>query len=121
MHITTLRTGQVFNSYMAAGTNLHLSVGTIMVSEAPSWGDAHGFLHETLLNEGGIYQVQRSGWLLIKARRDAELLTEVIEPTWLLRSWIIVRQLALDLLPGALARLFVSVGNKISRRKALNH
>lgn len=116
MHITTLRAGQVFNSYIAAGTNLHLSAGTIMVSEAPSWGDAHGFLHETLLNEGGIYQVQRSGWLLIKASRDAELLTEVLEPTWLLRSWISVRQL-IGVLP---ARFLASVHTKLLRRKAFD-
>lgn len=111
MHITTLRAGQVFNAYMAARTNLHLTAGTIMVSEAPSWGDAHGFFHETLLNEGAIYQVQRNGWLLIKASRDAELLIEVLAPTWLLRSWIS---------GGIPARILASVSTKLLRRKAFD-
>ena len=97
MHITTLRAGQVFNSYMTAGTNLHLTAGAISVSETPSWGDAHGFFHETALNEGATYQVQRSGWLLIKASRNTEFLSELPEPVKWLRSSIIMRQLVLVL------------------------
>ena len=110
MHITTLRAGQVFNSYMEAGTQLHLTAGAILVSEAPSWGDAHGFFHETLLNEGAIYQVQRSGWLLIKASRNTEFLSELPEPDRFLHGW-------LTALP-SVRELLASLGKKLWRRKA---
>lgn len=81
MHITTLRTGQVWNSYISAGSKIHLTAGAISLSEAPTWGDAHGFFHETILQEGATYLVQRSGWLLIKASKNTEFFAESREAT----------------------------------------
>jgi hypothetical protein len=100
MHITTLRAGQMFNSYLKAGARLHLTAGAIQISEAPSWGDAHGFFHETTLSEGATYQVQRSGWLLIKASRNTEFLLEVPEPVQFWRHWLAVKQTWRKLLAG---------------------
>jgi hypothetical protein len=94
MHITNLRAHQVLNSYVKAGSRIHLTAGQICLSEAAAWGDAYGFFHETMLHEGGTYQVQRSGRLLITASKDAEFLSELAEPARLTQFWYALKQIA---------------------------
>jgi hypothetical protein len=90
MHITTLRAHQVLNSYVKAGSRIHVTAGQICLSEAPAWGDAYGFFHETMLHEGATYQVKRSGWLLISASKDTEFLLELVQAGMLQRvlNWL---------------------------------
>ncbi|MFZ6748875.1 hypothetical protein [Undibacterium sp. Ren11W] len=111
MHITTLRTGQVWNSYVVAGSKIHLTAGAISLSEAPIWGDAHGFFHETVLQEGATYQVQRSGWLLIKASKNTEFLAESPEPASWRRLFVASKR--------SFQRLFSLTAKKFLHHKAL--
>jgi hypothetical protein len=106
MHITTLRTGQAWNAYVVAGSKIHLTAGAISLSEAPNWGDAHGFLHEIALNEGASYQVQRSGWLLIKASRNTEFLAETPEPRNWQTAFFAIKRFSLKLLPLTAKKFF---------------
>ncbi|CAN5865780.1 hypothetical protein BH11PSE12_BH11PSE12_06410 [soil metagenome] len=87
MHITTLRTQQIFRGYLAAGSKIHLTAGTICLREAASWGDAHAFVSELVLDEGASYLVQRHGWLQIQAKKDTEFLLELPETALLRRLW----------------------------------
>ena len=87
MHITTLRTQQIFRGYLAAGSKIHLTAGTICLHEAASWGDAHAFMTEIMLDEGASYLVQRHGWLQIQAKKDTEFLVELPAPGVFRRLW----------------------------------
>lgn len=75
MHITTLRAQQTVHFYASKGSRLHLSTGQVTVSESR---DLEGLRFDVALplQDGGIYTVPRSGWLLLTACRSSELLYE---------------------------------------------
>lgn len=87
MHITTLREKQIFHGYFTAGSQIHLSAGALCLRETASWCDALDYSIEIALCEGTTYPIQRSGWLQIRATKDAEFLSEVPEPGTLMRTW----------------------------------
>lgn len=80
MDITTLRAGQVFYGYVAAGSRIHLTAGALCLRAPASWGEAHAYALEIDLSEGASYQVQRAGWWQIRAKKDAEFLSEAPAP-----------------------------------------
>lgn len=96
MQITTLRAGLGYRVYLAAGSQLHLSVGAISIKTEALSGDPGAGLTRVGLSEGASYRVQRGGWLQICAQQRSEILTELPEPTawqrfW--RSWSALRRI----------------------------
>ncbi|MFZ6843381.1 hypothetical protein [Undibacterium sp. RuTC16W] len=80
MHITTLQSAQSYQTYLTQGSQLHLSVGSIVIKEASRSLDACAYVPQIVLTEGSTYTMQRSGWLQICAQKPCEFLIELPEP-----------------------------------------